>query len=476
MPTAYAQEFQASADFEYDSAKVMGGTPILLAADGRLLIEPASKSVYSWSLETPSLTINRTSAARTEVSWPNSRNTIVNVYEGPPSQAEETFQQVNASGRSLGPGSGVLLLGQYGEAHVSALVSDALIQALPSTQWLSGAGGGASSLTGSAPHTTYASVLPDGWVQATLGVSEVVVRGDLRIALWENLVTVSSESGDRSFESGARTDQTAVSVRERNETLLVLTARDARLSLHLASGQARVAGPRVEVDGTLDAIFRAAAGSLRGPAGDIAMAHEPLLVSGDLRLLTWNATSTGRLGGDLGLRDGLYSLPTTGQQGLLATGAPASGPGVPPLVWLLAAVVLVAVAWIARGRRKVSVEDVEWDLLNERFRRGHRRARRLVAQRPRDPDAVFLYGSSLLTVAGPRELVQRIEPLALGLAPAARRGVAYILAVASKSMGDPRRARRWAQEAAAEPALRAQMRKDGLWKSEPVGGQAAGYA
>jgi hypothetical protein len=459
----------------------VGALPLRVEGRGRILLGAQAESAYAWTLQASSLVVNVTSSTRTEAVWPNSNQEAGFVYDSAPKYQEYRWGRVNVTGRSLRPSSNLLVHGLGSDPSILAHAALVELRPLVGAAWAAGASANAIAVTGQTTRSTYLLDLPRGWAQADLAAPHLDVQGDLRLALWENVVQVGPRG--ETFASGVRTQDsypspagTGALVRQRNETLLVLTATDAVLTLHVASGSLRLGSDALGVAGELDATFRSAEGSIERGADRVAVRGEPVTVSGSMQLRTWNATTVGGLRGQFGVADATIGLPTRDLPAPFASIASPPPPAVSWLGWSVLALSILGlfIAW--RARRSVTVDDVEWELLAGHVRRGHRMARRLVRAHPDDPDVVFLYASTLLARDRPEELVERVEPLAQDLPRPSRRGIAYVLAVAAKSLGDRARSRRWAEEASQEPLLLARMKADGLWPKHAARAEPAGYA
>lgn len=464
LPTSSAQEGGGpQGDFLFDDSSLQGAFAVAGNASAMLLRTGAAPQL-NWRAEGDLVVVNSTSVPVVEVDK-TSGDPLITVTREKATQEESSFSKAVVVGSSTGVSAHVLVAA---ETHASMILNVTAASMAPPTDaaWMAGSQAGAVAAQPGPTQTLRRYDVPAGALEIRPRAGTVALCGHLSLTIWQTRVGVETRSESRTFESGVETTGPILPglVAERRYVLLVITVEDGCWTAPIeAATPAQLVGPSFRMGGHGIATFHDADGLLHNRSQQTVVLRETVTANGGLDALVWNQTSSGSLRAQISVSYG--SIGTASH-----TFAPtlAAGKRSDPLWpwWLLLAILptLAAAIWYA-GRPPVRIDDVEWALLNGRPGKGERLARRLLQSRPRDPDLVFLFATALVTRAQHERALDLVEPMAKRLPKSQRRGVAFVLAAAARAIGNEGKTRRWAREASAEPALLAQMVKNGLWKS-----------
>ncbi len=467
LPITGAETSLVDAHIQYDAVQLAGTikTPFF---ESHVFVPPQRdpKRVLL-SLVAEDLIVNWTDMERYDVAHPaNWSRPYVGVQKGPTTHGEAQHGRATAKASFEAPSANFLIHGLASNEGplMGFATSNAALKPNPGTQWVAGAHSREFSSTPDPNGTIIYFQLPAGATQTTLTNGTVHVQGNLTIYAWETVVDVTDQQGDTSYASGTRSQSpgpapgTTLPAHERETRLLTINARNASATITIESGQILLSSAAVPLHVVGNALFSSALGRI----GDHAVLQEDLLVDGRFQLEANNKTGseTRRLEGTLAFRPGEAHLRAGDQElGAAQTVARSQPP------WWLMAIAAGTLVLSAAGYQRYKptrIEDVELAFLSGRSKRANRLAQRLVRKTPRDPDAVFLYGTALLQQSDHERLIRKLEPLAKALKKGERRGVAYLLAVAAHVVNDEARTRKWGAEAAKDPELAKHLAEHGL--------------
>lgn len=457
----------AEGDFVFTFATITGDAEITDGGQGiRVLVTGDGPGDASgWDLAAERLVVNWTNVTRDVLVHPAKPGSqLVSVDRGAPRWGERPFMSARVVSSLDEDAARLLVVGSGGESasswHQAAAAS---IRAQPAARWQIGPSPHRDA-SGSGPDAVqYSLDVPPGLVQSVLDDGTLTVAGSLSLVLWQANVTVTPDAGpDEEFTSGTSGEDAYADpiggnalARTRVDQLLVIRAENATLRLRVNSSGSLVAAETIAATGRMNATFRDANGAVTAGAAPFPLSGEDLTIDGILRL-----QARGQAGSDTQLK-GAVSMwegsVRSGSREIRVAPGDAAGVGRPAamgaaiVLFMLAAATVPA--WAVVRTRTPTIDAVEWALLGGRPVRAQRLATRLAAAQPRNADAVFLLGATLLSNARYTEAIRRVEPLAEALAPAQRSGIALVLAVAAEAVGDRHRELRWAKEAAREPLL-----------------------
>lgn len=478
IPTGLAEDDgdRVRAEFSFGDARLSGQLAFPAQNLTALLFPPADGDErFRWTLAAERVVLNWTNSTRIEVADPgNPSDAYASLEKGPPDYAEDAFPDATATSGSRSPDSNLLVRPLDGAPVIVEVVLDASLR-LPATLTTMHAGSNAAA-TASYPAENTTMVRydpPPDHMEARPAGAAYTIRGNLSIAVWDAALALASQGQRTTYEGGTSVRGVYPSplgpgmLRERDYRLMTLHATNAVLEVEGPAAGAVLALPRVVLDGPANATFSQTAGVLQVGVAAPTVLPDELVVDADLHVEAWRPFSASDRLAAVMTCHALAGLEDGEGTSLLADAAPgeeARFRGMAPLAWIAGSSGLALAGGLAvhRRNRPVRIEDVEWALLTRDARRSQHLARRLVRQRPSDPDAIFLYGSALLGRGLTARVLRDLEPLARNVAAAHRAGIAYILAVAARAQGNPSLARRWAAEAAAEPVLRTQLLRQNM--------------
>lgn len=480
LPVGVSESRNAAAggDFLYSSGRIRGTFEVHDDGAGSYLLVPEGPRdrPVTWDLFAERLVVNWTNVTRYELARPWSPGASLGAIDNSkPVSGEKRFDRASATSTMSTTASQLMAIGLEMEPpNLWGRAGAATLRPQPDSHWRVGSMPNRTLGSPEADPAQFSVQLPPGTAQLVLAGATLTGSGNLQVVVWQANVTVDAGPGPpQEFASGTTARDSYAGpagqpslLRERVDQLLVLRAENATLRLQLNSGDAVLAAKLVALSGRVNATFEDADGLVRIGAEQFPMFDERLAVDGVLHLETWNQTgSDARLRGRLGISDGVLR---TGSSEILVDAIRPEGSVSWPIsatgAWLamLGAALVSAVVVVVR-RRPPTFEAVELALLGGHRRTAQRQARRLVAARPGDADAVFLLGATFLARAQYAQALVEVEPLAEKVPPSDRSGIAYVLAVAARAIGDHPRARRWAAEASREPLLLEQMKGNGGW-------------
>lgn len=479
LPVALAKPPLTDARLTFTSASFAGNVESLGAVESFLFLPPDEEKQVNVSIRASNLLVNWTEIGWYHVTDPRDpQDSDISVQKGPGTQGEKDHGPGTATSHLQLASANLLLVGSgenLPKVNFGALA--ATVQANPHGHWI---GGSMSRTTAGQtdPQGTVVQIhLPAGASQTELRESSITVTGNLTIYLWDTWLNVTDQDGHSSYHAGQEFASTATPgapARESLSRLLTLRLTNAEISITLDAGRALVVSQLSSIKAIGEARLNSALGTVNGHA----VLDEPIDIQGEFRLESTNqSTNDQRMRGLLS-----YRADTTSVTAGTANIAAPTSPNRPISPWWLAiaAVPMLLIGTVAGIRRygPVTLDDVEYAILAGHDRRAHSSARRLAKKTPRDPDAVFLYATTLLQRKNFGPLVEKIEPLAAQIPKPERRGIAFVLAVASHALGDKQRSAKWGAEAAREPLLAQKLEESGLgpFKPTPSRFTQSGYA
>ena len=458
---------ESSAEFDFTSSTMRGAWNLTRGSEETLLLVPggAGHDRFGWALEAQSIVLNWTVVARYETTRPDDPSPFVFVDKETPRQWNEETNAKRATSQSRSDESNLFLVGASDPGSPSQ-VEELRFDASPPS-WYAGSEQTPTVSGTSGPTTRIVVDVPPEFVQAEANNGTFRFAGNISLTIWDAAVHMSSESDAFVEESGRTHKPVAATVGETEYRLLRIDAVNATLFLQVHTGVAHVAAAALDVVGVGHAVFQGTKGVVDDEGGPRILDREPLTVTG--RFSTFFQEGEARVQ----LTDGRMQYAAATQVEPIVPNATPSWWS--PWLWLTLLAIVPLVFLGVRRSRPVTVDDVEWAILSGKSRRGLRLAKRLVGKNPGDPDAVFLYGTTLLARGRFATILKTIEPLSLRIETSSRRGIAFVLAVAAHGSKDPLRARRWAIEAAQDPQLRKRLEHDGVLTTSPSVLQS-GYA
>ena len=484
FPSTAAAAADAAGEFLYDSVDI-NGTITTPAFAGLVFLPPGETPKHaSITLHAENLVVNWTERSRVEIADPaNWSQPYGGVPKGPPTHGESSHANASADATFSTPMSNLIIVGRGGETPtIEFQVKEAKVKPNPVDQWIGGSRVRGSSTSPDPNGTAIYYPLAAALTQVQAGNGTFEVRGNLTLYVWETTLNVTSQDQRTTYTTGSWTQPAGPlptadgPVRERHYRLLTLHATGAIIKLQLDSGKALINAAQLHLESTGNARFEAAEGLLRVGDVDRSLLRDELSVTGTFGVSARNqSTSEPRLRGTLTLGPGPATFAVAGQEVASVTAPVEQGRF---RWWMIAGAASLLILGVGAARRfqPVRIEQVELALLGGQDRRAGRLAQRLARKRPQDPDALFLYGTTLLQRRDFPQLLSNLEPLALRIAKPERRGLAFLLAVAAHATGDTRTARKWATEASVDPMLADRMRADGIDFAKRSGTQQSGYA
>lgn len=462
-PTAAATTVES--DIAYASVEVVGISTIPATA-AYLFIPPAAEGKQvSFTMRAERLVVNWTEIARYDVMDPtNMSRPYGGIQQGPPSQGERDHRNATASASIIDPAANLLFAGPSQKPLTMSLDCQSLrVDSNPSDHWMVGAHSRGADPTPIPNGSTVRVPLPPEFVRARVHDAQIVLTGDTLIYVWQANVEVVDSTGTTTYASGTVHETQnptpgPLPVGERQTRLLTIRASNATLAIRVVEGEAVVVGEAFGFASQGLASFA----SVSGVVGGRPLFDDKITVEGKFAFKVNKSSSAGdRLTGALAYDPALARVFASG----LEITSPVPTPPFPWTTtwWILGAVSFVTAGGVgARRLRPVRVDEVELALLAGRQRRAYSLARRLAQRRPGDPEAVFLYATTLMQRAEFARLLDKIEPLATGIKQADRGGIAFLLALAAHALGDKPRSARWATEAARDPQLAKKLAESGI--------------
>jgi hypothetical protein len=464
LPLSQAAEAPApaAAEFAYRAADFFGNlsSPSSHVSLVQVLKGPGG---FDWALNASRVTVNVSREEFVEFGNPtNLSEPHTSIAKGPATYSEQSFYSASANSS-----------GRITESDFWIQTSSSPSPRLEAFRGNFSIGPRAPEPNQTLPQDPRAA--PEGSAWATQRDGVLVLSGNFSVEIRFADVHVRNDTNNSVFTAGAW--RTGIGpappgephpVREKVLQRLRLDVTNATLELAPLGRSISLASPRFNFDGPTEGVFLHVDGVVGENEKQQKIRQDRWLLSGVIHFETWNQTAGGAL-----LHARISASPEV--FGLIPEVPPAAGnqPTIAKpqeMSWPLLA--LIAPAFLAFGcvglaayrrSRPPAIDDVEWALFEKDSKRALRLGRRLVAGNPRDATAIFLYGTALLVNREPRQVIHRLEPLALRLGTRQRVGIAYVLACAARSIMDAQRLERWAAEAAEEPALRAQLARDGVW-------------
>lgn len=319
----------------------------------------------------------------------------------------------------------------------------------------------------------------NGFPLSQFGKGSGAFAGDATIYVWGGNLTVMADGESRNYRAGVWWENATVPtisskglVRDEYRQLLRVELHNATVSFKHEAGAASLSAPAIDVDvlGSLE--FSNAHGIVESPEHEYRLDGESMAISGNL-------TSSIAVGPDVssvfaqvaGAAEVISASPTApihqaGPVNPEGAGTVASDPldseasgllWVAPAAMLLggaAAMVVVARGKTVRGRRMDPVLAAEHALLRGLGGRAAKWSLRRLEAAPDDPDALFLYGASLLQQGAVDRLIGDVEPRLDSVRPlAARRAISLLVGLAYLRKHDTDRAIPLLEQAAKDPAL-----------------------
>ncbi len=480
LPIVAAEPVTADASLAYASATLLGNITGQEDPGSFLFLPPSVAKRANVTIAATSLIVNWTENGRYEVMDPrNQSRPEYSMEKGPPAQGEKNHGTATAEADLNLMGSNLLALGFGDDLPTIGFESRTVtVQANPKGEWIGGAKDRGTAGQSDASRGIIRFTLPNGASQTELEDGRIRVTGNLTLHLWDTWLNVTDGQTTTTYRAGweerSSTGPAGSVVQERQSRLLTLRMVKAEVVLTLDSGRALLVSPRSAITASGQAHLTSTLGSINNHM----ILDEPIDVRGDFRLESTNGTSgDNRMRGLLSYRAEVTSIQA-GTAQIIAPASPSKGMSA---WWLVAASVPVLLVGTVAGIRRygpVTLDDVEYAILSGHDRRAHRSARRLAKKTPRDPDAVFLYATTLLQRKDFKPLLENIEPLAANIPKPERRGIAFVLAVASHALGDKQRSAKWGAEAAREPLLAQKLEESGVgsFKPGPSRFTQSGYA
>jgi hypothetical protein len=308
-------------------------------------------------------------------------------------------------------------------------------------------------------------------VESTFTNGSSLIRGNFTAFISGANVTVKDAAGDHMFRSGNWTEpigpasQGSAYVRYHYFQWLRVSFEKTEMRLEADKREVHAFAGRLTLAGQTTAFFDVTSGFLAYGGVRRDLPRGRLNLTGYLSFETWN--ETGRLEVELRTRPEVLGFKSTPHQNPDATAPKLAKPDeTGPSLWWKVAMGVAAVAGVVllvnRRAGRIRIDEVEWALFSGHNKRALAKARALVRRRPRDANAIFLYGASLAAVGRADQVVEELEPLADRLQPAAQAGIAYLLTVAATRLGDRARADRWSATASRDPELRRRLQREGI--------------
>ncbi len=321
--------------------------------------------------------------------------------------------------------------------------------------------------------------LPNGTIELSSKNGPIVLVGDFSVYLWDSSINVTDQAGTTSYRSGNWTEPIGPSssppaVRHRHDQVVRLDVH--RGQFHLQTGQHAThwRANEIVINGFFEAQIDKATGKVAIDGTETMLDSDSITIAGDGTMRAHNASgSPPRLRATVAMSDATLTAPVSAPvstEAQIPTQAAAAAPQASPQkpwLWLWSFLLLIPILGIVALRVepwRPDLTDVEWAILTNRPRRARRWAGRVVRREPENPDALFLYASTLLEARRFEQVLDAVEPLAKKIPMPQRRGIAYTLAVAALRLKDKKRVQLWAREAARDPELRQRMIDDHAWR------------
>jgi hypothetical protein len=415
-----------------------------------------------------SVTINLTRQTFLEVGKPtNSSQAFASVAKGPKEYSEHRFVDsfLNATSRSP---SSFVLVPYLASTSLRLVRGDGMFSFSPAPR-----AGVDDALTEAEPRLVPSNAT---WGSERRGV--IVASGNFSMNLWDTIVSVRNNTEHHTYFSGNWTQGIGPftpnqphAIRDRYEQWVRIDVQGAILELTSIGRGVSFAAAGFSVDGNVSAVFSNAHGSVEHAGRHASLAKTRWAMAGPMRLDLWHPVANGSfLQGHLVAPPQTLGMPTPtpgANERVDTLSSPRERFAWPVLASMIPFTLLLGVMGLLHYRlaRPSTAGDVEMALSRREPLRAQRLARRLVASRPRDPNAIFLFGAALMLGGDHQKVIREIEPLAFGLADRERAGVAFVLALAANTLGQGTKTRRWANEAARDPVLRGQLVAERLWNS-----------
>jgi hypothetical protein len=430
---------------------------------------PTLKRVFL-HIEADELVVNWTDRTRYEVAdHLNWSQPYGGTQKTPQTQGEKRYPRATGDAAFTTTSSNILVTGTGSKAPLVNFTAGTVhLEANPVDQWVGGSRTRGTNPTPDVNGTAIYFPLPAAATQTRVAQATTTIEGNATIILWDTTVNVVSNGEQTPYESGSWTRPLSPSptadapARERHYRLITVHATNARITIVIEAGHALLASQTVSLTAAGYADINAATGPLLVGQVSRELVDENVQVGGAFALNAYNAsTEKSLLRGSVVFNQGPTVVTADGDQ--VATVA-SPGSRSPASWWMVVVtgglLVLGAVGF--RRFQPVRIEQVELAILGGQHRRARRLVNRLVRRSPGDPDVVFLYGTALLQDARHERLIEKVEPLAHALKVEDRRGVAFLLAVASHAVKDEARSRKWGAEASKDPLLATQLAKSGI--------------
>ncbi|MBI2077275.1 MAG: hypothetical protein HYT80_02725 [Euryarchaeota archaeon] len=330
-------------------------------------------------------------------------------------------------------------------------------------------------------------------------------EGSFTLFIWGTYANVTDADGQTSYRSGSWDDNVVGGqarprgvARDSHSQILRLTVLEGQLRLEDWAGKIRVAGDAAATETDGQAILDDATGYLESNEFAYTAKQETFKVSGFVSLaIDGAAGSSTRLAVELRGESADTSLPPAGRIPVAAADRVAKVPAAESsttssegftlatsemgvrdvLLWSLAGIVVPIVGYRLGARRRARNKDAivppegpvyagPSPLLQaeEALVRGEPEAARalvkgVLAKDPKDMDAWFVHGASLIRQGSFREAVRDLEAVARQ-SSAAQPGLAFLLCMAFVGLRKVGKARRWAKVASMEPDFKRQIEMD----------------
>lgn len=429
---------------------------------------PDAAGPYAWNLVAERLQVRWSNTSGYELQWPPDFERPFFFANTEPSEGFRDFAGAAAVSERRSAESGVLVQGQGPRPFGLEFESpDMRFGEFAPATWTVGPQAESSASAGEVEAQRSFTPSAD-LLHASLDGGRILARGDLHLVVWDAAVDVQSRTGEERFESGrqeqaAATASAAQPVKRVAYQILELRAENATFSASTAD-RARIAAASFSLVVAGRASFHSARGLVSHGETEEAVADEPVTVMGQSAVEVMPGdNSRGKFDSRLRVQDGRLAIEGRREFIQAAAAAPAAPIALSWWWLLLVPAVAVPAFLVSRRVQAPEIEAIEKAVLEGRMRKGHRLASRLVRKRPRDPNVVFLYGTTLLARETPSRLLQVLGPLASKLSKRERRGVAFIMAIAARAAGEAETLGQWAHEAAVDPIFRERLRHDGIW-------------
>lgn len=470
--------------FTFEAAHLAGKFDFNTAAPTALIVHAASPddAIVDVAIVAEELVVNTTSSAWLQAGQDpdDPSQATASVSTGPPRYREDSHRNASAATRLAAKDSHLLAV--FDRGLLSGKFPEGLMVS-PSTGEPWRAGAGANSSGGSAGGTTRQITVQQGLPQGNAPRGAAHFSGNFSVVFWFANVSVEAADGSNTAHfSGPATrsaiegapNQTRPLARQRVDQLVVIRAVNATMLLS-GSRPFSFAAPMVQLEGTGDAAFQAAYGTVVASLGREWVVGHAVNVAGDFRLaVEEDGTQGDMLAGSLEVQEGALwassGMPAHGRVTVTRTGGIPNGsgsdwkPAVPSA--LMAAAVVLVIGGLAIGVRSrletVRIDDVELALLLGRPRRARLGAALLLRRDPRDADALFLLGAAFFQQRSLGRAVRALEARVSLIDPSRRRGIAFLLCLAHARLGHHAEALKWAREAREDPLLRERLHSEGL--------------